>query len=124
MCNIGYVKENTRESISIRENIKKSIKKNIKRLWQKACCNLRIRAAAVGALALAWWGLLYPELCFTENTCVKLVTAQGQELMEKEKDRLELEMEVMSATGDEIIIRSRLLEWLEQKRQVKVGKSK
>lgn len=73
---------------------------------------LRLRAAATGVFALVWWGLLYPELCFTEDTFQLVTVTDGKESVAEDvacKDILE-------AAGDEIVIGSRLLEWLEEKK--------
>ena len=41
-------------------------------LW-KGYYNLKIRAWMTVAFAASWWGILYPELCFTEATCQAVV---------------------------------------------------
>lgn len=73
--------------------------------------DLRIRTAAVVMFAFIWWGVLYPELCFTENTYEQIIFVDGQEVVLEEKDV----KDILNATGDEVVVKSRLLEWLEQK---------
>ena len=75
----------------------------VKTLLAKAYNNLCVRTMTAAIMALAWWGVLYPELCFTENTCAQVIVSQGQEI-------------VLNASGDEVVVRSRLLEWLEQQK--------
>lgn len=72
--------------------------------------DLRIRTAAVVMFALTWWGVLYPELCFTESTYEQIMVVDGQEIILEETD---IE-DILNATGDEVVVKSRLLEWLEQ----------
>lgn len=91
------------------------------------------RTLAACLFAAAWWGIFYPELCFTEETC-KAVTSEearanglsvqeertgGQGVPRAETDALtasgQIEAaEVLGASGDEIVISSRFLEWLEE----------
>lgn len=57
--------------------------------------------------AAAWWGIFYPELCFTEETCEVIQSGEAQtEAIEAEK--------VWRASGKELVISSRLLEWCEE----------
>lgn len=61
--------------------------------------------------AAVWWGIFYPELCFTEETCAA-VTPDGARA-----DGMPGEIEaaeVWGASGDEIVISSRFLEWCEE----------
>ena len=90
-------------------------KESLKNFLRQSCCDLRFRTVAVSILAFAWWGLLYPELCFTENTCVQVIVSQGQEIVTEQTDY----QEILNASGDEIVVRSRLLEWLEEKKSKK-----
>lgn len=83
----------------------------IKKLMLRAYCNLRLRAAAVGVFAFVWWGILYPELCFTENTYEQVVVVDGEEAEAEQADY----RNVLSASGNKVLIKSRLWEWLEQK---------
>ena len=89
-------------------------------MWNRQCLrqlllreyrDLRIRTAAVVMFALAWWGVLYPELCFTESTYEQIMVIDGQEIV-LEKTDVE---DILNAAGDEVVVKSRLLEWLEQK---------
>ncbi len=74
------------------------------------CKNYRIRAAAAGICALVWCGLLYPELCFTQGTCEQILIVQGQEIVIEQLENTD----ILGASGDEIIVRSRFLEWLKE----------
>ena len=88
---------------------------------------------AQALLFLALWGIFYPELCFTEETCAAVTSeeAQANDLSVQEEatgargvpgaetgvsttsEQIEAS-EVWHASGDEIVISSRLLEWLEE----------
>lgn len=83
----------------------------IKQMILSAYCNLRLRAAAVGVFAFVWWGILYPELCFTENTYEQVIIMDSEEVETEQADY----RDVLGASGNQIVIKSRLLEWLEQK---------
>lgn len=67
--------------------------------------------------AAVWWGIFYPELCFTEETCEAVVTAETQ--TEDMSGQIGA-AEIWDASGDEIVISSRFLEWCEEK--LAVGK--
>jgi hypothetical protein len=59
--------------------------------------------------ALCWWGVLYPELCFPEETW---------QTVEKE-DEPEFAAgtscaDLLKAQGDDVVVKSRLAEWLEE----------
>lgn len=70
------------------------------------------RKLAVCLFAAVWWGIFYPELCFTEQTC-EAVTADGTQTGGVPE---EIEAaKVWGASGDEIVIGSRFLEWCEEK---------
>ena len=72
---------------------------------------------AQALLFLALWGIFYPELCFTEETCEAVVTAETQ--TEDMSGQIGA-AEIWDASGDEIVISSRFLEWCEEK--LAVGK--
>ena len=84
-------------------------------LLKKGYYDLRVRTVALSIMAFAWWGLLYPELCFTENTCVQVIVSQGQEIVSEQIDY----REILGASDDEIVVRSRFMEWLEEKKSKK-----
>lgn len=70
------------------------------------------RTLAACLFAAVWWGIFYPELCFTEETC--------EAVIEDEKQMNGLPGENMAAgvwdaSGDEIVISSKFLEWCEEK---------
>lgn len=84
--------------------------------------------------AAAWWGIFYPELCFSEDTCAVVCIENEEEaaiqsVHEKEagtqsvQERGEKQLNgsreidataVWRASGDRIIMRSRLWEWCEE----------
>ena len=65
------------------------------------------KSLAVCVFAAAWWGIFYPELCFSEDTCAVVRTEEINAA------------DIWQASGDEIVIRSRLWEWCEEKLFVK-----
>lgn len=83
----------------------------MKRIAIRAYCDLRLRAAAAGAFACVWWGILYPELCFTDATYVQVDAAAEQEIENEQKDC----RDILQVSGDGIVIKSRLFEWIEEK---------
>lgn len=96
------------------------MKKNMKKL---AAC----------LFAAVWWGIFYPELCFSEETYAAVTPEEAQmsDLPVQEErtgaggmpgagtgvstasEQIEAS-EVWRASGDEIVISSRFLEWLEE----------
>lgn len=75
--------------------------------------------------AAVWWGIFYPELCFSEETCALVRTENAQDESRETQSQAEhwwnrsgLEeidaAAVWRASGDEIKIRSRLWEWCEE----------
>ena len=83
----------------------------IKQIALRAYFDMRIRTAAVAVFALTWWGILYPELCFTDSTYSQIDAVDGQEIEAEQPDY----RDILNASSDEIVIKSRLLEWIEQK---------
>ncbi len=75
------------------------------------------KTMAACLFAAVWWGIFYPELCFTEETCEAVVTAETQ--TEDMSGQIGA-AEIWNASGDEIVISSRFLEWCEEK--LAVGK--
>ncbi|MCM1387919.1 MAG: stage II sporulation protein R [Bacillus sp. (in: Bacteria)] len=66
---------------------------------------------AAGALALIWWAVLYPELCFPQDTYdVIYDETKTEEVCEEELFR-----QLMKAGGEEIVIESRLWEWMKKR---------
>lgn len=65
-------------------------------MWKKS------KSLAACIFAAAWWGIFYPELCFSEDTCAVVQTEKMDAA------------DVWYASGDEIVIRSRLWEWCEE----------
>ena len=70
----------------------------------------RFKGILLVFFAFAWWGLLYPELCFTEDTFRQVIVEDGEVITVKEA----CSREILDAEGDDIVIESRLLEWLEE----------
>lgn len=75
-------------------------------------------------LAAAWWGIFYPELCFLPETCEIVWDVDGsdadEEIQEAADDTQNCGQKidaaaVWRASGNEIVISSRLLEWCEEK---------
>lgn len=101
--------------------IRETAKNSLTRIY----CSLRIRAWMTTVFAAAWWGILYPELCFTEETC-EAVMASDSEQAEDEQETVQQNrvwradaeqtayIELLEATGDDIIVSSRFVEWLLQ----------
>lgn len=91
----------------------------IARLLCRSSQRFRLRAGMTCMFAAAWWGVLYPELCFTEETC-QTVAAAGAEMSSVSEDKKQNVKEQISyqelwkCTGEDIVVRSRLIEWLEQ----------
>lgn len=95
-------------------------------MWKK----LKMLTACV--CAAAWWSVLYPELCFTQETC-RLVqtadeenegkefgTAQTGDAGQAEPDALaqggetDMAAGILRAGDGEVVISSRFLEWCEE----------
>lgn len=90
----------------------------------------KVKMLAAIVCAAAWWSLFYPELCFTEETCQLIQTAeaenasantgltkeaekagQGAAVQNRETDTA---AGIMCAGEDEVVISSRFLEWCEE----------
>lgn len=96
---------------------------NIEKTLWKGYYNLKIRAWMTVAFAASWWGILYPELCFTEATCQAVVIEecavaedQQDDMCIKDKSQEELRQptyrEMLETSGDEVVVKSRFLEWV------------
>ena len=77
----------------------------------------RFKGILLDFFAFAWWGLLYPELCFTEDTFRQVIVEDGEVITVKEA----CYREILDAEGDDIVIESRLLEWLEEMKWFRRG---
>lgn len=77
----------------------------------------RGKKLAVCLFAAVWWGIFYPELCFTEQTC-EAVTADGTQTDGMPEETMAAK--VWDASGDEIVISSRFLEWCEKNLTLKM----
>lgn len=67
----------------------------------------KLRLVFAGMFAFVWWFLFYPELCFSEDTCE--VVYQG-----KIYDSEEIYEQLLQADEEQIIVKSRLLDFLKQ----------
>lgn len=72
---------------------------------------LRIAASALGAIAFVWWCVFFPELCFPQDT-YELV--YETEEAAKEDVCGEACPELLEADDDQIVISSRVLEWMKK----------
>ena len=86
----------------------------MKHFWEKG---QRFNGILLVFFAFAWWGLLYPELCFTEDTFRQVIVEDGEVITVKEA----CYREILDAEGDDIVIESRLLEWLEEMKWFRRG---
>ena len=83
--------------------------------------------AAVGIIALVWWCILYPELCFPRDTYEAVYETQENDVLEEEipgtedgdietgKEISGVYPEILQADDEQIVISSKLLEWLNHK---------
>ena len=72
----------------------------------------KVRKAMWLIIAFGWWGVLYPELTLTEDTCrIVWVTEEEREEWEADSD-VEKYYKLLSADPKKIKIKSRLLEIL------------
>lgn len=72
----------------------------------------RGKTLAACLFAAVWWGIFYPELCFTEETCEAVMGDK------RPADGMPEQIgaaQIWDASGDEIVISSRFLEWFEEK---------
>lgn len=83
-------------------NIKRSLK------WKEY-----LRMAVTGIFtvtsAFVWWFLLYPELCFPEDTYEIVCEEQG---MEEDCSEDEIFSRLMLSDEGQLVIKSRILEWI------------
>lgn len=88
-------------------------KARIEQILWKGYYSLKFRAWMTVAFAASWWGILYPELCFTEATCQAVVIEECA-VTENQQDDLcqPTYREMLETTGDEVVVKSRFLEWM------------
>ncbi|MCM1039963.1 MAG: stage II sporulation protein R [Roseburia sp.] len=91
------------------KEIKKATLRNIK---------TAVMSIAAGAAAFVWWGVLYPELCFPQDTYEVMweeaeITADGGEIF-SELSEEEICERLLQAEEEQVIVKSRLLEWIGQ----------
>lgn len=70
---------------------------------------MKFAGIAAGAFACVWWAVLYPELCFPEDT-YDIIYEMEEEDISGDESRHQL----LRADEEQIVIRSRLLEWIKQ----------
>lgn len=74
-----------------------------------------LTGGCVGMFALVWWGVFYPELCFPKDTYEVVYEWEEREADEAdEADEMDAEIcdGLLQADGEQIIVKSRLLEVL------------
>lgn len=69
------------------------------------------KSLAACVFAAVWWGIFYPELCFSEETCTVVRTENAQD--ENGPEEIDV-ADIWRASGDKIVIRSKLWEWCEE----------
>lgn len=69
-----------------------------------------IISVAAGVAAFVWWGVLFPELCFPEDT-FKVVYEEDIEGMEMLSED-DVFAGLLRAGEEQVVVRSRLLEWI------------
>lgn len=114
-----------------------------KRLEQSAACLKKngkesaLRGAVLLAGALVWWCVLYPELCFPQDT-YEAVSEDAENMESEEPGYGGMEYRksgpafcqegvlaeencggLLQAEEEQVIVKSRLLEWLEQSGYIK-----
>lgn len=72
------------------------------------------KSLAACVFAAAWWGIFYPELCFSDGTCAAVQTENIQNENGQSQPKEIDAAAVWRASGDEIVIGSRLWEWCEE----------
>lgn len=95
-------------------------------MWEK------IKMLTACVCAAAWWSVFYPELCFTEETCQLVQTAETEneavdfgmaKTAEAGKNGQDAAVQggqtdtaagILWAGDGEVVIRSRFLEWCEE----------
>lgn len=86
---------------------------DIKRSFEwKGRLRLIITGVFTGMSAFVWWFLLYPELCFPQDTYEIVYEAEGEEESFSEE---EIYNQLMMADDGQIVIKSKILEWLKKK---------
>lgn len=69
---------------------------------------IKYRIAALGVMALVWWCVFYPELCFPQDT---YEVVDDEDIVEEENYP-----DILQADDEQIVIGSRLLEWFKNKK--------
>lgn len=67
---------------------------------------------AAGVFAFVWWGVLYPELCFPQDTYDIMYEMEEEGISGDDMWR-----QLLRADGEQIIVTSRLLQWIKQHKQ-------
>lgn len=79
-----------------------------------------LRLGFVSIAAFVWWCVFYPELCFPQDT-YEVVYEMEETAVESlsvtdlsEKSKQTDSYSLLQAEGDQIVVKSRLLEWIKQ----------
>lgn len=103
------IEEINKEEISKKDSIKEA---------RKSQTLKRIVGAAVGVIALVWWCVLYPELCFPEDS-YEVVYEAGEDDEMKAAADVEARDDypsILQADDKQIVVKSKLLEWLAKRK--------
>lgn len=81
--------------------------------------NLYVRfvGAAIGLMALVWWCVLYPELCFPRDTYEAVYETQDNDDSDIDEKISDMYPEILNADDEQIVIGSRMLEWFSKKKE-------
>lgn len=84
----------------------------------------KFTGAAVGVVALVWWCVLYPELCFprdtyeavyeTDEVYGDVFSEEADEDIESDSRTSGVYPDILRTDDEHIVIKSRLFEWLSQ----------
>lgn len=72
-----------------------------------------------GIFAWVWWFLLYPELCFPQDVYEVVYETGTEETEGSQKEICDL---LLQADKEQVIVKSRLLEWLKRHDALTGGK--
>ena len=85
----------------------------IKNGWKRY---LRLGTAGIATVtaAFVWWCILYPELCFPEDTYALVQETEEEDIGFSEAENY---YDLLHAEDEQIVIKSGLLEWIRQHRR-------
>jgi len=98
-----------------REHLKQQIFRSVEKLKREISCTgkefcLRAAGLLAGIFAFVWWCVFYPELCFPQDTYEAVYEGDADNAGTAEENCRRL----LQADKEQVIVKSRLLEWLEQ----------